>query len=51
MIGDLADLAATRRMADAVNALGKLDALIHNAGIYTDADRNLTVDGHPESSP
>ena len=47
VIGDLANLAETSRMADAINALGDLDAVIHNAGIYADADRNLTADGHP----
>ena len=34
-------------MAESVNALGNVDAVIHNAGIYTDTERNLTVDGHP----
>ena len=45
--GDLADLAETTRIADAVNALGNVDAVIHNAGIYVDAERSPTVDGHP----
>ena len=47
VIGDLADLADTRRIADTVNALGRLDAVLHNAGVYVDTDRNLTADGHP----
>ena len=47
VIGDLADLDATRTMAESVNALGNVDAVIHNAGIYTDAERNPTADGHP----
>jgi NAD(P)-dependent dehydrogenase (short-subunit alcohol dehydrogenase family) len=47
VIADLADLDATRTMADAVNQLGDVDAVIHNAGIYVDDERSLTVDGHP----
>lgn len=30
---DLADLGATMRLADEVNAIGRLDAVIHNAGV------------------
>ena len=33
--GDLADLDQTRSVAKQVNELGHLDAVIHNAGIYT----------------
>ena len=47
VIADLADLEATRRMADSVNALGNLDAVIHNAGIYVEAERNVIRDGYP----
>ena len=47
VIADLADLEASRTMAESVNALGDVDAVIHNAGVYTDTERNLTVDGHP----
>jgi NAD(P)-dependent dehydrogenase (short-subunit alcohol dehydrogenase family) len=32
--GDLADLDQTRAVADQVNELGALDAVIHNAGVY-----------------
>ena len=34
VIGDLADLNMTRAVADQVNQLGRVDAVIHNAGIY-----------------
>src|SRR3954466_4643605 len=34
VIADLADLHQTRAMADQVNQLGRLDAVIHNAGVY-----------------
>jgi NAD(P)-dependent dehydrogenase (short-subunit alcohol dehydrogenase family) len=35
VVGDLADLNQTRAVAHDVNQLGHLDAVIHNAGIYT----------------
>jgi NAD(P)-dependent dehydrogenase (short-subunit alcohol dehydrogenase family) len=34
VVGDLADLDQTRAVADQVNRLGRVDAVIHNAGIY-----------------
>ena len=34
-VGDLADLDQTRAVADQVNQLGRVDAVIHNAGIYS----------------
>jgi NAD(P)-dependent dehydrogenase (short-subunit alcohol dehydrogenase family) len=35
VVGDLADLNQTRAVADQVNRLGPVDAVIHNAGIYS----------------
>ena len=35
VVGDLSDLEQTRRIAREVNRLGRMDAVIHNAGIYT----------------
>jgi NAD(P)-dependent dehydrogenase (short-subunit alcohol dehydrogenase family) len=35
VIGDLADLAQTRHLAEQVNALGTVDVVVHNAGVYT----------------
>jgi NAD(P)-dependent dehydrogenase (short-subunit alcohol dehydrogenase family) len=35
VVGDLADLDQTRAVADQVNKLGRVDAVIHNAGIYS----------------
>jgi NAD(P)-dependent dehydrogenase (short-subunit alcohol dehydrogenase family) len=35
VVGDLADQDQTRAVADQVNRLGHLDAVIHNAGIYS----------------
>ena len=34
LIADLSDMEATKRLADEVNALGRFDAVIHNAGVY-----------------
>src|SRR6478609_4129635 len=33
VVGDLADLKQTRAVADQVNQLGSVDAVIHNAGV------------------
>jgi len=35
VVGDLADLDQTRAVADEVNQLGRVDAVIHNAGVYS----------------
>jgi NAD(P)-dependent dehydrogenase (short-subunit alcohol dehydrogenase family) len=35
VVGDLADLDQTRAVAGQVNRLGRVDAVIHNAGIYS----------------
>src|SRR5687768_17059660 len=46
VIGDLANAADVRSVADQANAHGHLDAVIHNAGIYVDRARIATDDGH-----
>jgi NAD(P)-dependent dehydrogenase (short-subunit alcohol dehydrogenase family) len=45
VIGDLSSAVETRRIADQVNAIGRMDAIIHNAGIYL-ASRGATPEGH-----
>ena len=35
VVGDLASTIETRRVADQVNAIGRMDAIIHNAGAYS----------------
>jgi NAD(P)-dependent dehydrogenase (short-subunit alcohol dehydrogenase family) len=35
VVGDLSDLGQTHRVARDVNGLGRMDAVIHNAGVYT----------------
>jgi NAD(P)-dependent dehydrogenase (short-subunit alcohol dehydrogenase family) len=37
VVGDLSDLEQTRAVATQVNELGRMDAVIHNAGVYTGA--------------
>src|ERR1700733_4269537 len=46
VVGDLASIAQTRHVADQVNQLGTLDAVIHNAGIgFSEPRRIATEDG------
>jgi NAD(P)-dependent dehydrogenase (short-subunit alcohol dehydrogenase family) len=46
VIGDLASAREVRGVADQVNAIGRMDAVIHNAGIYADHQRVATPEGH-----
>jgi NAD(P)-dependent dehydrogenase (short-subunit alcohol dehydrogenase family) len=47
--GDLSSIAETKSVADQVNALGSLDAVIHNAGIgYREPKLSKTCDGLPQ---
>jgi NAD(P)-dependent dehydrogenase (short-subunit alcohol dehydrogenase family) len=46
VIGDLASTAQTRSLADQVNRIGRMDAVIHNAGIYREPNRGTTAEGH-----
>ncbi|HEX6657301.1 MAG TPA: SDR family NAD(P)-dependent oxidoreductase [Ilumatobacter sp.] len=46
IVGDLANAADVRSIADQANGLGPFDAVIHNAGIYVDRTRVATADGH-----
>jgi NAD(P)-dependent dehydrogenase (short-subunit alcohol dehydrogenase family) len=45
VVGDVASIAATRSVADQVNALGPHDAVIHNVGIGSRSGRVETTDG------
>ena len=47
VIGDLVSNAETRSVAGQVNAIGPMDAVIHNAGTYSTAGRSPTGEGHP----
>jgi NAD(P)-dependent dehydrogenase (short-subunit alcohol dehydrogenase family) len=46
VVGDLSSAAETRGIADQVNAIGRMDAVIHNAGIYSERSRGATAEGH-----
>lgn len=46
VIGDLADREETLSIADQVNRYGRMDAVIHNAGISDTLDRSPTAEGH-----
>src|SRR4051794_16070327 len=46
VMGDLASTEETHDVADQVNAIGRMDAVIHNAGIYVAPQRVATPEGH-----
>jgi NAD(P)-dependent dehydrogenase (short-subunit alcohol dehydrogenase family) len=46
VLGDLRSAADTRSVADQVNVIGRMDAVIHNAGIYREPSRGSTPEGH-----
>ena len=46
VVGDLSSAIETRRVADQVNAIGRMDAVIHNAGISSTTGRSATQEGH-----
>ncbi len=47
--GDLGSAAETRAIAEQVNRLGRVDAVIHNAGIYQVPGRAATPEGHAKT--
>jgi NAD(P)-dependent dehydrogenase (short-subunit alcohol dehydrogenase family) len=49
VFGDLADASETRGIAEQVNALGRMDAVIHNAGVHCadHARRRLAAPNSP----
>ncbi len=46
VVSDLRSTAEVRGIADQINAIGRMDAVIHNAGVYTERSRGATPDGH-----
>lgn len=46
VIGDLSSTLHTAQLADRVNRLGRMDAVIHNAGVYLEPTRGTTAEGH-----
>ena len=49
VIGDLGSAEETRSIADQVNGIGRMDAVIHNAGIYLERNRGDTNEGHAKT--
>ena len=49
VVGDLKSATDTRSIANQVNAIGRMDAIIHNAGVYTRPSRGSTPEGHAET--
>ena len=46
VVGDLRSAAETGSIADQVNAIGRMDAVIHNAGVYMERSRGSTPESH-----
>lgn len=46
VIGDLSSALETRAIAVQVGGIGRMDAVIHNAGIFREASRGSTPEGH-----
>jgi NAD(P)-dependent dehydrogenase (short-subunit alcohol dehydrogenase family) len=49
VIGDLSSAAETRELADQVNDIGRMDAVIHNAGVFLEPSRAATAEGHAKT--
>lgn len=49
VVGELADDHAVRALADQVNELGRMDVVIHNAGVYLVGERDPNRQGHPHT--
>jgi len=49
VIGDLSSAAQTRELARQVNQIGRMDAVIHNAGVYLEPSRSATAEGHAKT--
>jgi NAD(P)-dependent dehydrogenase (short-subunit alcohol dehydrogenase family) len=49
VIGDLSSAAQTRELAEQVNDIGRMDAVIHNAGVFIEPSRSTTAEGHAKT--
>ena len=49
VIGDLSSAPETRELADQVNDIGQMDAVIHNAGVFLEPSRATTAEGHAKT--
>jgi NAD(P)-dependent dehydrogenase (short-subunit alcohol dehydrogenase family) len=49
LMGDLSGTAQTRDLADQVNQIGRMDAVIHNAAVFLEPSRGTTAEGHAKT--
>ncbi len=49
VVGDLGSAVETRAIAAQIQKLGRMDAVIHNAGIYLEPSRGTTPEGHAKT--
>src|ERR1051326_5634396 len=49
VLGDLSSAVDTQWIAQQVNSIGRMDAVIHNAGIYRVPSRSATAEGHAKT--
>jgi NAD(P)-dependent dehydrogenase (short-subunit alcohol dehydrogenase family) len=49
VVGDLGSAADTRAIAEQVRKIGRMDAVIHNAGIFREPGRGTTPEGHAKT--
>ena len=49
VIGDLSSTAQTMELAGQVNKIGRMDAVIHNAGVFLKPSRSATAEGHAKT--
>lgn len=49
VVGDLSSAVETRAIAEQVQKIGRMDAVIHNAGIYLEPSRGTTPEGHAKT--
>src|SRR6185437_2325030 len=49
VIGDLSSVVETRAIAEQVQRIGRMDAVMHNAGIYLEPGRGTTPEGHAKT--
>ena len=49
VVGDLSSAVETKAIADQVNKIGRLDVVIHNAGVYLERSRGTTPEGHAKT--
>lgn len=49
VIGDLSSAIETRAIAEQVQRIGRMNAIIHNAGVYLEPGRGTTPEGHAKT--